>query len=156
MKKTKLIILLLAGAMLLSACSVSSDAADKYKQETPVEVEINLPESISKDQEIAVQALLKQGGEGLESADFVHFEIWKQDGSVRFPMTEAQAKGNGLYQLTVAFDSNGLYTMEVHAGNNGSVVSPQQQFVVGELSDSELESLKQGTKKEQGTQSHHH
>jgi hypothetical protein len=156
LKKWNVILLLLAGMFLLSACSVRSDAAQLYKQEIPIEVEINLPESISNGDEITVQAVLTQEGKKLEKANFVHFEIWKQDGSIRYPMKEAKAVGNGIYQMSVGFKSDGLYTIEVHAGNNGSLVSPQKQFMVGKLSANELNALKQGPKKEEGTQSHHH
>ncbi|TWT27082.1 FixH family protein [Planomicrobium sp. CPCC 101110] len=156
MKKFHALSILLAGLLLLSACSVRSDAAELYAQEAPIGAEIKLPETISANDKITVQAVLTQDGKKLEEADFVHFEIWKQDGSARYPMQEAADIGDGVYRLTASFANDGLYYIEVHAGNKGALISPQKQFVVGELSNSDLEALKQGPQKSEGTSGHHH
>ncbi|PSL40078.1 YtkA-like protein [Planomicrobium soli] len=156
MNKSNVFLLLLVSLLLLSACSVRSDAADLYKQETPIELEILLPEAISVGDKVTIQASLTQDEKKLEDADFVHFEIWKQDGSIRYPMQEAKDMGDGVYQLTAHFAKEGLYYIEVHAGNNGSIISPQKQFVVGGLSGSDLEALEQGPKENGGTSGHHH
>ncbi|TWT00533.1 FixH family protein [Planomicrobium sp. CPCC 101079] len=156
MEKFTVLAILLPSLLFLSACSVRSDAADLYTQEAPIEAEINLPETISANDKITVQAVLTQQGKELEEADFVHFEIWKQDGSVRYPMQEAEDVGGGVYQVMADFVKEGLYYIEVHAGNKGALISPQKQFVVGELSSSDLEALKQGPKKSEGTSGHHH
>ena len=152
----RLFVLISIGLFLLSGCTLRSDVADLYKQEVPLQVEMNIPEVLSAGEEVTLEATLRQNGEPVEKANFIHFEIWKQDGSVRYPMEEAIGLGSGVYQLPVQFESEGLYYLEVYAGNNGSLVSPQHQFVVGELSDSELESLKQGPSPEEEAPEHHH
>lgn len=156
MKKTSFIVFFLIGLAVLSGCSLRSDAADLYTKESPLQVEVNTPEQLVSGKEIVLQAVLQQEGELLETADFVHFEVWNQDGSVRFPMEEASNAGEGVYELAVEFENDGLYYLEVHAGNNGSLVSPQHQFVVGELSDRELESLQKGPAPAEGAPEHHH
>ena len=156
MRKTGLLCCSILLAAVLSACSVQSDAANLYKQETPLQVELNLPESISPNTDVVLEAALKQEGKKVEQAAFVHFEIWKKDGSVHYPMEEATAAGNGVYQMGFNFKNEGLYYIEVHAGNNGSIVNPQYQFIVGNLSDDELKSLKQRPAKKEGTSDHHH
>ena len=156
MRKVNVLLLILTSTLLLCACSVRSDASELYKQETPLKVEINMPESIDADREITVQAILTQEGKKLERANFVHFEFWKKDGSVRYPMKEAQEVGEGVYQIAVNFKSEGLYYLEVHAGNNRSLINPRQQFIVGDLSEIELDALKQGMKKDEGMHNHHH
>lgn len=156
MRKSGMLALLLLCMLILGACSLNSDAASLYKQESPLQVKMNVPEDLSVNEEVVLEVSLSQNGAPVDSADFVHFEVQKQDGSIRFPMEEAENTENGVYQMHFKFKSEGLYYFEVHAGNKGSVVSPQQQFIVGELSDSELESLKQGSKPEQGSSGHHH
>ncbi len=156
MKKIIGIILLALFTLILSACSLRSDAADLYKKESPLLVEVELPESVSTGEEVVLEAVLKQDGEIVERADFVHFEIWKQDGSVRYPMEEAEEAGDGVYKMPIQFEDEGLYYLEVHTGNKGSIVSPQHQFIVGELSDEEMESLKQGPAPAEETPEHHH
>lgn len=156
MKNIDLLMLLVILALFLGACSVSSDAADLYKKETPLQIEVVIPELIPKGESITLQAVLTQVEQKVENADFVHFRVWKQDGSIRYPMEEAEELGNGVYQMDFRFEKDGLYFLEVHAGNNGAISSPRQQFVVGELSKTEMEKLKEGPVKEEEPSEHHH
>ncbi|GKW46083.1 FixH family protein [Planococcus sp. NCCP-2050] len=156
MKSIRLLLLLFSSLCILSACSASEDAGDLYKKEKPLQVEVDMPESLSAETTQTVKAILKQDGKPVEDAGFVHFEIWKQDYSVRYPMEEAAEAGNGVYQMDVRFKEDGLYYLEVHAGNEGSLISPVRQFIVGELSEQEMESLKQGAPTQQEVPGHHH
>lgn len=156
MKKAIWIVWASIGLLLLSGCALRGDAADLYKKETPLQVEVNVPEEIAAGSEVPLEATLKQNGELVKQADYVHFEVLNQDGSVHQPMEEAIETGDGVYSLPVEFVKDGLYSFVVHAGNNGSLVSPQHQFIVGELSDTEAENLKEGTPPEkEGSGSHH-
>lgn len=142
--------------VLLSACSVRSDAADLYKQEAPVHIAVDIPEKVAAGETFTIQAELTQNGEPVDEANFVHFEIRKQDGSIPYPMKEAQAAGNGVYEMQANFRSDGLYFLEVHAGSGDAISNPHYQFIVGELSESELDSLKQGPAPDAGNSGHHH
>lgn len=142
--------------LLLSACSLEPDAADLYKKEKPLESEIVIPESFSANKQETIKAVLTQDGKKVEDADFVHFEIWKQDGTVKYNMEEAVKEDNGTYSISKDFNSDGLYYIKLHASNDGSIIMPQKQFIVGELSKSELEFLQQGLPKQTETHEHHH
>jgi hypothetical protein len=61
-----------------------------------------------------------------------------------------------MYSITKEFDRNGLYYIQVHAGNNGSIIMPQKQFIVGKLSESELKFLQKGIQKQAESHEHHH
>lgn len=156
MKKTSLFVWISMGLLVLSGCALRGDAADLYKKETPLQVEVNVPQEINVGERVTMEATLKQGKELVEKADYVHFEVFNQDGSVYYSMEEANEKADGVYSLPVEFEKDGLYYLEVHAGNNGSLVSPQHQFIVGELSDEEVESLKQGPSPEKEDNGQHH
>ncbi|WP_231597635.1 FixH family protein [Bacillus sp. SA1-12] len=118
-------------SFMLGACSLNEDAALLYKQETPLEYEFILPPSYSDHQEEIIKVILTQGGERVKDPDFVHFEIWKQDGSVYYSMEAAKDLGNGTFSISKDFDSDGLYFVKGHAGKNGSIIMPQNQFIVG-------------------------
>ena len=156
MKVKRLLLLCIVGISILSACSVRSDAADLYKQENPLQVKIAMPSSIEADEPVTVKAVLSESATPIEKANFVHFEIWKQDHSIHRPMKEATFIEKGIYEMEFQLEEDGLYYFEVHAGNNGSIVSPRQQFVVGELSEAELNALKEGPVKEQESSGNHH
>lgn len=143
-------------SLLLSACSLEKDVTNLYKEETPLEAEIIIQASFSANTQETIKAVLTQGGKMVENADFVHFEIWKQDGSLKYSMEQAVEEGNGTYTLSKNFDSNGLYYIKVHASNDGSIIMPQKQFIVGKLSESELKFLQKGMHKQEESHEHHH
>ena len=145
-----------AALLLLSACSLREDAAQLYKQEAPLQVMMDVPETIAAGEAVTLGASLTQSGEPLDEADFVHFEIRKQDGTLPYPMEEAQALGDGSYQIDASFKTDGLYVLEVHAGSGGAIANPQYQFIVGELSEEEMESLKQGPMPDGSDSDAHH
>jgi hypothetical protein len=140
----------------LSACSLKEDVEELYEKETPLEAEIITPDSFSKNKEETIKVVLTQDSKIVENADYVHFEIWKQDGSVHYDMEQANENGKGTYSLSKSFDQDGLYFIQVHASSNGSIIIPQKQFIVGELSESEKEFLKDGTQKQETNHEHHH
>ncbi len=156
MKNRIQLVLVLILSLFLGACSLKEDAADLYQKEIPLEAEIIIPETFSNDSQENIEVVLTQGGKKVENADYVHFEIWKQDRSLHYDMEQANDVGNGSYTLSKDFDSNGLYYIKVHASNNGSMIMPQKQFVVGELTESELEYLKQDLPKNDAVHEHHH
>ncbi|WP_407270475.1 FixH family protein [Radiobacillus sp. PE A8.2] len=143
-------------SILLSGCVLEPDVAEKYKQAHPLVADIFLPETFQPMELSTFEVVLTQDGKQIDDADFVHFEIWKQDGTVNFGMEEAEETADGTYAITKTLESNGLYYIKVHASNNGSLIMPRKQFVVGELSESELDFLKSGAQLENtGVESHH-
>lgn len=148
--------MLIVITFLLGACSVRSDAAELYKKETPVQIGIEMPTTIKEGEHVKVQAVLTQGERKLEKADFVHFEVLKQDGSSLYPMEEALDLGDGVYQMEFYFNKEGLYYLDVHAGNNGAISSPRHQFIVGSPTDLEMEKLVDDPVKDKGPSGHHH
>ena len=156
MKKNISVSLIFVLSLLLSACSLKQDIAKLYKQETPLESEIIIPESIMVNKHETIKVMLTQDGKKVEGADYVRFEIWKQDASVKFNMEQAEEEGNGTYSLTKNFDSEGLYYIKVHASNDSSIIMPQKQFVVGGLSESEIKFLQKGKPKQEESHENHH
>jgi YtkA-like len=156
MKKNIGISLIFIFSLLLSACSLEPDVANLYKKEKPLESEIIIPESFSENKQETIKVVLTQDGKKVEGADFVHFEIWKQDGTLKYNMEQAEEAGNGTYRLSKEFDSDGLYYIKVHASNDGSIIMPQKQFIVGDLSKSELEFLQKDVQKQNEHHEHHH
>ncbi|WP_254179063.1 FixH family protein [Cytobacillus oceanisediminis] len=152
-KKYVFMILLLS---FLSACSLNENAAELYKQETPLKLEIQTPDTFTAGEQETVKATLTQDGKPADHTDFVHFEIWKQDGTVYYGMEEADNEGGGVYSISKDFDKDGLYFVKVHAQQGGSLIMPQKQFIVGELSKSDVEFLQKGTGKQEAGQGHHH
>jgi len=157
-KKTLLVLLLACFiCLLLSACSLlKQDAASLYKKEAPLEAEIALPASIKANAVAEIKVTLHQNGEEVNNADYVHFEVWKQDGSAERIMEEAEKQGNGVYSIKKILSSDGLYYVKVHASYNDSIIMPQKQFIVGELSEGDLNYLQKNLPKQEENHEHHH
>jgi hypothetical protein len=157
MDMKKIVILLLLGISVVgSACSLNEEAAELYRKEQPLKADIILPADFSDPGEESIEVALTQNGGKIENPDYVHFEVWKQDGSLHFPMEEAEAVGGGIYRISKQFDQDGLYFVQVHAANDGSIIIPKKQFIVGELSKGELEFLQKGAKPDTPVEEHHH
>lgn len=155
MRKTTLY-LTIVFVLFLNACSLNEDVAKRYKQELPLRVEVMIPETFSKGKLESIDAVLTQNGERVVNPGFVHFEIWKQDGSVRYPMEEAEDIGDGTFRITKDFEQDGLYFVKVHASSAGSTIIPTTQFVVGNLSASDIEYLEKGMQVETPSGESHH
>ncbi|KOP66767.1 hypothetical protein AMS62_17140 [Bacillus sp. FJAT-18019] len=155
--KSRIVLTVVLAALLLSACTASPDAANRYEKEIPLIAEVNIPEALSIHQPETIEIILTQDGQRVPDADFVHYELWSHDGSLRDPMTDAVEVGDGVYTVTKTFDKEGLYFIKLHSGNNGSIIIPQKPFAVGKLSEDELAYLQAGTPTfQEGTAEHHH
>ncbi|WP_306009973.1 FixH family protein [Bacillus sp. MMSF_3328] len=152
----KRVLFLIVMGVLLGGCSLDDNAEELYKIEQPLQAEIMLPDSFAAGEDVPIRAVLTQNGEKVAGADYVHFEIWKRDGSVHFPMEEAADEGEGVYQLTKKFEQDGVYIIKVHASSAGSLIMPQKQFVVGELTEAELEELMKEGEAPSGSHEGHH
>lgn len=158
MKKTLLVLLLACFiCLMLSACSLlKQDAASLYKKETPLEAEIALPASIKANAVTEIKVILHQNGEAVNNADYVHFEVSKQDGSAKRVMEVADKQGNGVYSIKKTLSSDGLFYVKVHASYNDSIIMPQKQFIVGELSEGDLKYLQKDLPQQEENHEHHH
>ncbi|WP_175640383.1 FixH family protein [Metabacillus schmidteae] len=143
-------------AIFLAACADEDNVASLYKQENPIDVEIMIPEKFTENQQETIKAKLTQAGEPVEGADYVHFEMWNQEGTVHYEMEQANEEGKGIYSLSKDFNEEGLYFVQVHASNNGSVIMPKKQFVVGKLTANDEEFLKENKKPQSGGHEGHH
>lgn len=155
----RIIQLLVVGLFVLgsvSGCSPDPNATKLYKQEIPLEAEVIVPELLEPTEDATIQVILTQNGERIENPDYVHLEIWKQDGTVNYGMKEAQNDGDGHYSLSRNFEQEGLYYVQVHASANGSIIMPTKQFIVGELSENDLQALQSDAPNVSGSAGSHH
>jgi YtkA-like len=152
----KRVLFLIVMGVLLGGCSLDENTEELYKIEQPLQAEIILPDSFAAGEDVQVRAVLTQNGKKVAGADYVHFEIWKRDGTVHFAMEEAADEGEGVYQLAKKFEQDGVYTIKVHASSAGSLIMPQKRFVVGELTEAELEELMKEGEAPSGSHEGHH
>ena len=156
MKKYQLLLIVLFSCIYLSGCSSDPQASQHYKQESPLEAAITVPEVYGPTTPTTISVVLTQNGEKVENPEYVHFEIWKQDGTAKYGMSEANNDGNGQYSLTKNFKEDGLYYVQVHASYNNSIIMPTKQFILGELSESDLLAIQSDAPSSDGNSHSHH
>jgi hypothetical protein len=141
--------------LVLSGCSLNEDVAELYTKEYPLHAELVLPEAISSEEAVPIQVILTQNGKQVKDVDSIHFEIWKHD-DAQHTHEQPNLYEDGTYGLKQTFTSDGLYYIKIHASHNGSIIMPQAQIVVGELTDSELEYLQKDLPEQEEMHEHHH
>ena len=142
----------------LAGCTVTSDAAEHYAVSAPLSVKFEIPKVLKADSEKQYRfgATLWQDQKEVKRADYVHFEIWKADGTLRYSMEPADETKPGMYSIKKTLPKTGLYYIKVHASSNGAMIMPTRQFIVGQLSANDLKILQGGAKPAGGSSGHHH
>lgn len=96
-----------------------------------VEVDIQTPELLSAGEPIQLAARITQGGEAVDDADEVKFEVWESGLRDEGEMVYGQLSEDGVYAADYTFDHDGVYYMYAHTTARGLHVMPKQQLVVG-------------------------
>jgi YtkA-like len=154
MKKIALLMAILLVAVL-GACG--NDAGTGQNQEVPelLEVEINLPEeNLEVGEEIDLEAYVSQGGEAVEDADEVKFEVLKQ-GETESEMFEGEHQGEGIYTAKKKFDAEGVYAVTAHVTARDMHNMPKKELTVGIPSES-TDSEDEGSDTHQDSHEHEH
>ncbi|OAH59609.1 MULTISPECIES: FixH family protein [Bacillaceae] len=157
MKKIILSMALIFVLLFISACTANTDQSNTTTS-TPkiVEVEILLPEKISLNEESILKVQLTQDKESVEDADDVQFEIWKANSQEKSELVKAKYEKEGIYSVKKTFQEDGIYYVQTHVTARGMHVMPKKQFVVGNVSEEELNALKEEPQTQGGSQGHSH
>jgi len=150
------ILLVILSIFLLTGCSLQDHVEKKYKAEAPIDATFIIPKSMAAHVPQTVQVTLKQNGKMMTNPDYVHYEMWKQDGSMSLPMNEMNEVRDGVYEVTKSFDRDGLYFLKIHAGKQDAQIMPTAQLIVGKLSPSEQDFLQKGAVEPPKDHQHHH
>ncbi|QIZ67124.1 FixH family protein [Geobacillus subterraneus] len=143
-------IAMLAG-IVIAACSNNNEQA-----ETPamLEVKMDVPDHIDVDKPTKLACVVTYGGENVDDASEVKFEVWKHGDGDR-QMLEAKHDGNGRYSVTKTFKEAGMYSVVAHVTARDMHNMPKQDVVVGNPEQAAAEGvISDGqANKEEG---HHH
>ncbi len=149
---------LLLTFFLLAACSADPEAADHYAKREEVNVNIEAPESIEAGSAPKIDVKLTQDGKSLEQEATVNFLIWKDENKADAEEIPASLDADGTYLLEYTFPSDGVYFVKADVTVDNIHLMPTKQIRVGELTQEEIEKIKQEQeqKKQDDSGSHHH
>ncbi len=122
-----------------------------------VEVEMELPENMTEQEEVAVKTLVTQGEEKVEDAKEVQFEIWNvEKGKENSVLLDAEHVGDGVYEVKHSFEDKGVYRVQSHVTARDMHVMPTKQLVVGNLSQEEIDAILESEVEEEEHEDHGH
>jgi hypothetical protein len=149
---------LLLTFFLLAACSADPEAADHYAKREEVNVNIVAPESIEAGSAPKIDVKLTQDGKSLEQEATVNFLVWKDENKADAEEIPASFDADGTYLLEYTFPSDGVYFVKADVTVDNIHLMPTKQIRVGELTQEEIEKIKQEQeqKKQDDSGSHHH
>lgn len=130
----KLFLTLAMAAVLAAGCGAEEDSVDTLGNGgIPVEVivEVLTPEKLNVGEATTLEVKVTQGGEVVNNADSVEFEVWESGLRDEGTMIDGELTGDGIYTAEYTFDHDGVYYMYAHTTARGMHVMPKQQFIVG-------------------------
>lgn len=136
----KKLLLLAVLVLLLAACgSDDSGSAGTGDMVIEVEVEILTEEQAEPNEDVVLAAAVSQGGEAVEDADEVVFEVWQSGHRDHGEMIEAAHTEDGHYEAETAFEEEGLYFIQAHTTARSMHVMPKQEITVGDPDPDSIE-----------------
>lgn len=130
MKNIRIASLWIIVLVALVGCLLDEDVAEQYKKETPLEIDIQVPEYIEAKENTEVTFELSQNGESVSTLDDLSVTTWMVDSETTKQLV-AENVGNGEYSVETSFDQDGIYHMKVTASKNNATIMPTKQFIVG-------------------------
>ena len=130
----KLFLTLAMTAVIVAGCGAEDDAVDTLGSgEVPVEVIVDVltPEKLNAGESTTLEVKVTQGGEVVNGADSVDFEVWESGLRDEGTMLDGELTEDGVYTAEYTFDHDGVYYMYAHTTARGMHVMPKQQFIVG-------------------------
>ena len=130
----KLLLTLAATAVLAVGCGAEDNSVDTQGSgEIPVEVMVELltPEKLNVGEATTLEVKVTQGGEVVNDADSVDFEVWESGLRDEGTMIDGEFTEDGVYTAEYTFNHDGVYYMYAHTTARGMHVMPKQQFIVG-------------------------
>jgi len=150
MKKLGLLMVILL-VTVLGACGNNEENAKNQEVPEFLEVKIQLPEeNLEVGAEINLEAYVSQGGEAVEDADEVKFEVLKQ-GDTESEMIEGEHQGKGIYFAKKKFDAEGVYSVTAHVTARDMHNMPKKELIVGDPTSAVPSSEDQETDSHEGS-----
>lgn len=127
----KKLVMISALSLLLAACGTGgADSGDTDFVVEELVVEIQTPEQVEAGENVPLLAKVTQGGEAVEDADEVVFEVWQSGSRDDSEMLEAKHVGEGVYEAETKLEE-GLYFAYAHTTARQLHVMPKHEITAG-------------------------
>jgi hypothetical protein len=141
--------------LLLSSCSVDSDAAKLYRQSEKMKAVIVIPKTVNPNEEVDLKVEVTKEDKKVEKLESMNIEIWKKGNEENKKVIEGKRIAKETYELVNTFSEDGIYYVKAEVRTKDLHIMPTKQMIVGELSEEEAKSLEPEKEKEDNHHSHH-
>jgi hypothetical protein len=141
--------------LLLSACSVDSDAAKLYRQSEKMKAVIVVPKTVNPNEEVDLKVEVTKEDKKVEKLESMNIEIWKKGNEENKKVIEGKRTAKGTYEVVNTFSEDGIYYVKADVRTKDLHIMPTKQMIVGELSEEKAKSLEPEKEKEDNHHSHH-
>jgi hypothetical protein len=141
--------------LLLSSCSVDSDAAKLYRQSEKMKAVIVIPKTVNPNEEVGLKVEVTKEDKKVEKLESMNVEIWKKGNEENKKVIEGKRTAKGTYEVVNTFSEDGIYYVKADVRTKDLHIMPTKQMIVGELSEKEAKSLEPEKEKEDNHHSHH-
>lgn len=122
---------MLAAVFLLAACGQNETKQENSGESAevhPLEVNLKVPDHANIHEKVSLTAEVSYGGEAVEDADEVKFEIWKEGEKEESKMIEAKHEKDGQYTIEHTFDENGVFLFNHTLRRKISIICPKNKL----------------------------
>ena len=119
-------------ALLMVGCNGEKDVETNANVSMHiVEVEILTAEQVNVNEPLLLEAQVTQGGEFVNDADDVTFEVWESGLREQGQMLLGELTEDGKYSVEHTFAHDGVYYVYAHTNARGLHIMPKQQIIAG-------------------------
>lgn len=123
--------MLVAIPILLFGCNKEETMTQDPGIPQMVDVEIATPAKLTASKEVEIAAHVTQGGENVDDAESVQFEIWESGLRDKGVLLDGELDKDGVYKVDYTFDHDGVYYVYAHTTARGLHVMPKKELTVG-------------------------
>lgn len=119
--------------MLLAACGTDeAETTGAGNSLEEIEVAFHTPSQAEPAEEIVLSVSVAQGGEVVEDADEVVYEVWESGNRTESEMITAEHTEKGVYEAETSFEEEGLYFVQAHTTARRMHKMPKHELTIGD------------------------
>ncbi|MCT2537294.1 FixH family protein [Aquibacillus koreensis] len=147
-------IMIIVGLLVGCGQEDTNNSEENEQLEAILEVDLQAPETLEVAEQTTIDAVVTQGGEVVDDADEVEFEIWMEGEKESSIMLSGNHQGEGVYRITTSFTDAGIYHVQSHVTARSMHTMPVVQITVGDVSTEVEEESEEPAETEESHEHH--
>ncbi|PYZ96903.1 hypothetical protein CR205_14610 [Alteribacter lacisalsi] len=130
LRKAMLLAIIVIAASLSAGC-LNERENTAEEREPPIDIQVLYESRQDAETEVPLLIRVTQGGEPLDTAEEVMFEVWRHGQSTEAAVLEAEALGDGMYESMYHFEEDNYYYVQPRVKNGDRSTTLVSEIIVG-------------------------